>query len=175
MTVPPRLYAAFDLVDPRPDEHVLEIGCGRGVLGSLLCERLVAGHYTGVDRSATATDATTARLAEPIAAGRATVITSALADLTPPTVDRVVAVNVNVFWTGPAVRELEIVRAALRPGGQLQLIYGSDGGAAPRVDVTVALRGHLRAAGFEPALTTPSRRGVQVLRVVAQAGAQAGR
>jgi len=165
VTVPPRLVAAVALVDPAPDARVLEVGCGRGAAAALLLERLPAGHYTGLDRSATATAATTARIADAIAAGRAVVRTTALAEHAPETADIALAINVNAFWTGPASRELAVLAAALRPGGVLHLIYGSDGGAAPRTDVVDRLTGHLDAAGFVPEVAMPERGGVRLLHV----------
>jgi cyclopropane fatty-acyl-phospholipid synthase-like methyltransferase len=171
VTVPPRLLAAVALVDPAPDARVLEIGCGRGALAALLLERLPAGHYTGLDRSATATAATAARIADAIAAGRAEVLTTTLAEFRAEQVDLALAVNVNAFWTGPASRELAVLAAALRPGGVLHLLYGSDGGAAPRTDVVDRLTGHLDAGGFVPEVAMPEHGGVRLLHV--QAGRQA--
>ncbi|GAA4874659.1 class I SAM-dependent methyltransferase [Actinomycetospora straminea] len=166
MRVPPRLAAAVDLVDPAPDARVLEVGCGRGVAAALLVDRLPRGHYTGVDRSATATAATAARLD-----GRGEVHTTALAAFRPApgTVDLALAVNVNVFWTGPARPELAVLATALRPGGVLHLVYGSDGGVAPRGDVADRLTAHVEAAGFVAEVTTPTRRGVRLLHVRAAA------
>jgi len=162
--VPPRLAAAVALVDPAPDARVLEVGCGRGVAAALLLERLPHGHYTGLDRSAAATAATAARIADAVAAGRAEVRTTALAEHRPAPADVALAVNVNAFWTGAAERELAVLAAALRPGGALHLLYGSDDGA-PRTDVVDRLRDHLGAAGFVPGITTPERDGVRLLHV----------
>ncbi|MEJ2865148.1 class I SAM-dependent methyltransferase [Actinomycetospora flava] len=161
MAVPPRLAAAVDLVDPAPDARVLEVGCGRGVAAALLADRLPRGHYTGIDRSAAAAAATLAR------APAGTVVTTALAAFrpSPGAFDLALAVNVNLFWTGPAHAELAVLATALRPGGVLHLVYGSDGGAAPRTDVVDRLRDHLVAGGFAPEVTMPTRRGVRLLHV----------
>ncbi|GAA4925246.1 methyltransferase family protein [Actinomycetospora succinea] len=170
MTVPPRLLAAVDLVDPEPDARVLEVGCGRGVAAALLVDRLPRGHYTGIDRSATATAATAARLA-----GRGLVCATSLAAFEPDpgAFDLALAVNVNAFWTGPARAELAVLATALRPGGLLHLVYGSDGGAAPRTDVVDRLADHLAAGGFDPEIDVATRRGVQLLHVRAVRGDQA--
>lgn len=168
MRVPPRLVAAVEVVDPAPDARVLEVGCGRGVAAALLVERLPRGRYTGIDRSATATAATAARVPG------ATVRTTSLAAFSPApaSFDLALAVNVNVFWTGPARAELAVLAAALRPGGVLHLVYGSDGGGAPRTDVVDRLRSHLAAGGFVPEITQPARRGVRLLHVRAAYGDQ---
>ncbi|MFC5139728.1 methyltransferase [Actinomycetospora rhizophila] len=161
MTVPPRLVAAVELVDPAPDARVLEVGCGRGVAAALLLDRLPRGRYTGLDRSATATAATAARLA-----GRAFAVhTTPLALHRAEPADVALAINVNAFWTGPARAELAVLADALWPDGVLHLVYGSDGGAAPRTDVVDRLRDHLTAGGFVPEITTPERRGVRLLHV----------
>ncbi|WP_165825803.1 class I SAM-dependent methyltransferase [Actinomycetospora cinnamomea] len=165
MQVPPRLAAAVALADPAPDARVLEVGCGRGVAAALLVERLSAGHYTGIDRSATATAATAARITDAVAAGRATVRTEELADHVPTPTDVALAVNVNAFWTGPARRELAVLASALGAEGVLHLVYGDDGGKAPRTDVVDRLRGHLDAAGFVADVATPELRGVHLLHV----------
>jgi SAM-dependent methyltransferase len=164
--IPPRLQAAAELLDPGSDERVLEIGCGRGALASLLVDRV--GHYVGIDRSATATGAAARRIPAAIASGRAEVLTVALADLDPGArgpVDRVLAINVNVFWTGPATWELAILSALLSPGGTLDLVYGSDGGIEPRPDIADRLVAHLVDGGFPASAATVTRDGVTSLHV----------
>jgi trans-aconitate methyltransferase len=43
-----------ELLNPGPDDQLLEIGCGPGVAVGLLCERLVGGRIVAIDRSAAA-------------------------------------------------------------------------------------------------------------------------
>lgn len=161
MRVPPRLAAAVELVDPAPDARVLEVGCGRGVAAALLADRLPRGHYTGIDRSAVATAATAARLRS------GSVHTTSLVGFrpVPGAFDLALAVNVNLFWTGPARAEIAVLATALRPAGVLHLVYGSDGGAAPRTDVVDRLHAHLAAGGFVPEVALSARHGVRLLHV----------
>lgn len=161
MRVPARLAAAVSVLSPEPEARLLEVGCGRGVAAALLVERLPRGSYTGLDRSPVATAATAARV--PACA----VHTTSLAAFRPPpaSFDLALAINVNLFWTGPARAETAVLAAALVPGGVLHLVYGSDGGGAPRADVVDRLRDHLIAGGFTPEVTTPTRRGVRLLHV----------
>jgi protein-L-isoaspartate O-methyltransferase len=138
--VPDRNAWAVDLVDPQPGDRVLEVGCGPGVAAALVCDRLVDGRLTAIDRSATAVERTRRRLG----AGRATVEQSDLAGFDAPasSFDKAFAVNVNVFWTGPADAELAVLRSVLRRGGVIRLVYGgppSGGGRDVAPTVTAAL------------------------------------
>lgn len=122
--VPARLSWALDQLDPRPDAHVLEIGCGNGTLAALLGERLRQGRLTAIDRSATAIRAAHARNTAAIAEGRVVLQQASLADavLEDSRFDRAVAVNVNLFWRDPR-RELPRVQACLKAKGMLLLVY----------------------------------------------------
>jgi SAM-dependent methyltransferase len=164
--VPDRVRWAVELVDPRPDEQLLEVGCGPGVAAALLCARLTTGQLLAVDRSATAVERTRLRNAEHLAAGRLRVEQAALAGLAlpPGRLDQVLCLDVNLFWTGPAARELAVVHAGLRPGGRLHVLYGTGPTGADRVAPAVAAA--LTAAGFSPVevLTDPRGSGVTGVR-----------
>jgi SAM-dependent methyltransferase len=121
--VPARLRWAVDVLGAQPGERILEIGCGRGVAIELLCEGTDAGLVVGIDRSPAAIAAAEARNREHLASGRVRLLRSALAEAEfEERFDRVFAVNVNVFWLGPA-KELAAVRRVLAPGGRLFLFY----------------------------------------------------
>lgn len=148
--VPERLVRAVDSLDLRPDHRVLEVGCGRGVAAALVCERLQGGHLLGVDRSATAVAAAVARNAQHVHAGTATFRCAPLAELDPAALDpfdTMVAVNVNLFWVGPARAELDLLAGLLSPEGRLHLVYEPPGASQlPRM--TDRLLAHLDAAGW---------------------------
>ncbi|MEV4330509.1 class I SAM-dependent methyltransferase [Streptomyces sp. NPDC049597] len=124
-SVPQRLAWAVEQLDVRPDDRVLEIGCGPGVALDLVAGRLTTGTVTAIDRSAHAVDAARRRNRAHIADGRAEVRQLALAELPPDgdRFDKIFAVNVNVFWTSPADREVALLRGLLAPGGTLSLFY----------------------------------------------------
>lgn len=147
--VPERLRQAVDLLDPRPGERILEVGCGPGVAAALVCERLGPGTMLATDRSPTAVERTARRNADHVTSGRLAVEQVALADLAAPPVpfDKAFAVNVNMFWTSPAVLELAALGRALRPGGRLFLFYESAGPTAA-TRVVDAVTGALGGAGF---------------------------
>jgi len=121
-------WAVQRVVASRP-QAVLEIGCGPGVALRLLAEALPEARVIGIDRSAVAVDRARARLGELLTGGRVSVRQTAIADLDLPDmgVDVVLGVNVNVFWTSSAARELAVLRRVLRPGGVLHLVYEPPG------------------------------------------------
>ena len=76
-----------------------------------------------------------------LAAHPATVQHTDLAGLASPgrSFDKAFAVNVNVFWTGPAEAELDVLRRVLRPGGIVHLVYeGPPSGGGRDVAPSVA-------------------------------------
>ncbi|MER7455711.1 class I SAM-dependent methyltransferase [Micromonospora sp. NPDC126480] len=148
-TVPERLRWAVDRLDVRAGHRVLEIGCGRGVALALLGEVPEVARVVAVDRSASALRAAGQRNADLVAAGRAVLREGELAtvDLVGERFDRVLAVNVNLFWTGPATIELDRLAASLAPGGRLHLVYQPPD-AARAADLAVRLTDRLTAAGW---------------------------
>jgi SAM-dependent methyltransferase len=158
--IPDRIRWAVEVVDPRPGERVLEIGCGPGVAAALVCPRLTDGHLTAVDRSAVAVARTRQRNAEHLASGRLEVVRSELDTLDLQGMDKAFSVNVNVFWTTGATRELAALHRALRPGGRLYILYGSGPTGEDRVTPTIAasLAGH----GFGDVESIRSPHGVGV-------------
>lgn len=150
--VPARIRTAVNLLEVGPDQHLLEIGGGRGVAADLVCARLTTGRYVGIDRSPVAVRAAREHNGDHVRSGRARFEQHALAETDPAELgrfDAVFAINVNLFWTGPARRELDVVRRLLRPSGRLWLFYQTPAGP---VRVSGPLREHLTRAGFTPAI-----------------------
>ncbi len=148
--VPTRIRVAVDRLNPARDDRVLEVGCGPGVAMALLCERLVDGHVTGVDRSATALVRALRRLRRWLDAGGSDLKHSDLlrfhGDGRP--YDRVLAVDVNVFWTASAADEASRLRDLVADDGVVLLAFAPPGGGAdghPAGDRGAAALGH---AGF---------------------------
>ncbi len=107
------------MLDVRPSDEILEIGPGPGVAVELVCDRLVDGHITAVDRSATAVERTRRRNAEHIASGKAIVEQADVTDLAtdPRSFDKIFAINVNLFWLKPDGPQWSTVASLLRPAG----------------------------------------------------------
>lgn len=107
---PARIAWAVDLLEVAPTSAVLEIGCGPGAAAQLICPLVERGRYIGADRSRTAIAAALKRNGAHIEAGRASFLQTAFdaADHAPARFDRILAVNVNMFWTGDgaAVRDV---------------------------------------------------------------------
>lgn len=141
-TVPARISWAIELLDAGPDDHVLEIGCGPGVSVTELAARVAS--VTALERSVTALKRVRTRNEAAVADGRVVLQHGELATLTAlAAFDRALAVNVNVFWTGPATVECAALARALRPGGTLCLVYD-------RGDVGSAVADALARHGFAP-------------------------
>jgi ubiquinone/menaquinone biosynthesis C-methylase UbiE len=116
-----RLRSVVERLDLRPDDRVLEIGCGHGVAATLVCERLDRGHLTAVDRSAKMIEAATRRNAAYVEAGRAEFLVADLEDLGllgDRGFDKIFAVRVGFFHREPE-RARSLVEPWLAPGGEV--------------------------------------------------------
>jgi ubiquinone/menaquinone biosynthesis C-methylase UbiE len=122
--IPERYRWAVGLLNVRPNDHVLEIGCGRGQMIGLICERLVSGRVTAIDRSGKMVDAARRSSELHIASGKAEVLHQELLDARLPSAsfDKIFLFNINAFWMDP-VAELAEVRRLLKPGGSFQLFH----------------------------------------------------
>lgn len=166
-TIPDRIRWAVDVLDIHSDQRILEIGCGPGVAAGLVAERLTTGQMVAVDRSATAISRAAARNPTYIDTGRLTLLTTDLAgyEHTGPPFDTIFAMNVNVFWTGPADHEWATIDKLLRPGGSLFLFYGygpSDPATTGR-DITGSLQTRLSDLGYTPStISTPDKSSICV-------------
>lgn len=149
MPVPERLRWAVDTLAVRPDDRLLEIGCGRGVAVALVCPLLTEGRITAIDRSATAVEAARRRNAEHVASGHADLRLGTLEALELPghRFDKIFAVNVNHFWVRDASAELRLLRGLLAPGGALHLFYEPPS-ASRATELTAKLHPVLTGHGF---------------------------
>ena len=147
--VPERLRWAVETLAVQPGDRILEIGCGSGVAAAMVCERLVDGQIRAIDRSATQIERARRRNAMHLASGRLSLETVELADLDvgDASFDKVFAININLFWLGPATAELAVVRRALAPGGRLFLFYEAPGRERAR-EVVERASSVVQAGGF---------------------------
>jgi ubiquinone/menaquinone biosynthesis C-methylase UbiE len=119
-----RLRRIVEGLGLRPSDRVLEIGCGHGVAATLVCERLVGGAYTAVDRSPKMVEAARRRNEEHIAAGRAEFLVMALEalELGERRFDVIFAARVGLFHREPE-RARALAEPWLAPGGRLVVAY----------------------------------------------------
>lgn len=119
-----RLRSIVEQLDIRPDDRVLEIGCGHGVAATLVCERLEGGRLTAVDRSAKMVEAATRRNAAHVEAGKAEFLISSLEDLDlgDRHFDKVFAVRVGLFHRDPG-RARSLVERWLAPDGGVFVFF----------------------------------------------------
>jgi len=115
-----RLRAVVDGLGIRPDERVLEIGCGHGVAATFVCERLDGGRLTAVDRSPKMVEAAARRNADYVAAGTAEFLVMELEalELGERRFDTIFAVRVGLFHREPP-RARGLAEAWLAPGGRI--------------------------------------------------------
>lgn len=150
-----RLHWAVERLRLRPEDNVLEIGCGNGSALELVCEQLAGGSALGVDRSPVAIERARSRLAARLDSGQVELRQTDLdsVELDAGAFDTAFAVNVNLFWTWPATAELTKLRAALRPGAALHLVWEPpDEAEVARIGSTVGAA--LDAAGFGVTIAT---------------------
>ena len=153
-----RVRWAVETLAVQRGDRVFEIGCGSGVAAALICERLVEGRMLAIDRSRIQIERAGRRNAAHVASGRLSLEAVELADLAvgDARFDKVFAINVNLFWVGPATEELAVVRRTLAPGGTLFLFYEAPGPERARETVE-RLSAVLEAAAFaEPEILTPT-------------------
>jgi SAM-dependent methyltransferase len=144
-----RIAWAVDILAVRPDDAILEMGCGRGRAVQQVCEQLVKGLITAIDRSETMVEAARELNAPHIAKGRATILHADLldADLPAASFDKIFLININVFWMDP-VEELHIVRRLLRPEGRFYIFHQPPPGHDP-YEFAERFQLNLTANGFE--------------------------
>lgn len=113
-----RLRSVVEQMDIRPDDRILEIGCGHGVAATLICELLDGGCLTAIDRSEKMIEAASRRNAAYIEAGRAEFLVAALEEFDPGErrFDKVFAVRVGLFHREPE-RARDLAERWLAPGG----------------------------------------------------------
>ena len=143
-----RFTFALQALDLQPNDQVLEIGCGHGLMVAPVCAALGRGRLTAIDRSKTMIAAARKKNRAAVEAGKVEFQVAALteADFGRRRFTKILAINVNLFWLDPA-RELAVIRRILHPGGTLYLIFQPPGEAKGR-QVIAALKDKLKEHDF---------------------------
>jgi SAM-dependent methyltransferase len=136
--VPALGAAVLDLLDPKPGERILDLGCGDGVLTEKLAGR--GATVVGVDSSQSMVEAARARGLDVRVMNGETLAFAQEFDA--------VFSNAALHWMRDQDRVLEGVNRALRPGGRFVGEFGGHGNIAA---IQVAVRAVLERRGV-PAL-----------------------
>lgn len=119
-----RLAWAVDLMQIKPTDHILEIGCGAGKAIELITPLLTTGTVTGVDQSAAMIAKAAKNNEASIKNKKVLFLQQSFSDFKPglKKYQLVFAFDVNIFWKEP-LKELEIIKYILMPGGKLYLLH----------------------------------------------------
>lgn len=140
---------AVETLAVKPDDRVLEVGCGHGIAVSLICERLTSGTITAIDRSQAMIERAAESSRRHVDAGKAVFHATSLdqAGFGDERFDKIFAFNISVFWKQPA-HALAAVRTLLEPEGRLYLFRQPPAWKEPPDEFAAPLAEVLRAEGF---------------------------
>lgn len=129
----PTYRRAVALINPHPDDTILEIGFGTGALLTMLAPHLRGGMLAGVDPSPLMVRRARRRLARFAATVRLDLRLGSDQHLDWPeeSFSHVAALHSFQFWHDP-VKTLRSIKHSLRPDGQLTLILRSHAKRAPQ-------------------------------------------
>lgn len=145
---------ALELMALRPEDAVLELGCGSGRLIAQVAARAQRGFVAGIDPSALMVRHARFRNRRFIERGLLDLRCAASDDLSAwpaGRFDKIYALHVVYFWRRPE-RDLAEIHRVLRPGGRLVLGFcpnaRSARGAEPATCEVSRVEAWLHAAGF---------------------------
>jgi ubiquinone/menaquinone biosynthesis C-methylase UbiE len=129
-----RLRSIVEEMEMRPDDRVLETGCGHGVAATFVSERPGGGGLTAADRTRKMIAAATRRTAEHVDAGKPEFIVAALEDLDlgERRFAKISAMRAGLFHREPD-RAHRLAAPWLAPGGKARAFFDPPSrGLAPR-------------------------------------------
>jgi len=138
---------AAALLEVNPNDRVLEVGFGPGVIIQHLSELAPAGHVAGIDPSPEMLEQARARNAIAIKDGRVDLRRGSVESLpfADNTFDKALAINSMQVWP-EAATGLRAIRRVMRPGGRIALGFTQYSG-----QLNQGLEQPLIAAGFADA------------------------
>ena len=124
VAIPERYRWAINILDVKPDDTILEIGCGYGHSIALIAEVLTSGHLTAIDRSAKMVAAAAKANEKFINSGNLEILRVDLLENHLPAsyFNKIFLFNINVFWMDPR-DELAEIRRLLKPAGRFYIFH----------------------------------------------------
>jgi ubiquinone/menaquinone biosynthesis C-methylase UbiE len=128
-----------DLLEVGPNDRVLEVGFGPGVVIQRLSKLAVAGHVAGIDQSREMVEQARARNATAIQSGRVDLRHGSVERLPfdDNSFDKALAINSMQVWPD-AVAGLRDIRRVMKPGGVIALGFTPYSGQ-PNIGLTETL------------------------------------
>lgn len=119
-----RFIWAVSVLDIKPTDNVLEIGCGAGILAEQIANKLTTGKITAIDKSIPMIKMASGRNKIFIETGKATFIVTDFvkSGLYNAAFDKILGFNINLFWKN-STREFELIKTYLEPKGHLYIFY----------------------------------------------------
>jgi ubiquinone/menaquinone biosynthesis C-methylase UbiE len=145
----------IDLLEVAPDDRLLEVGFGPGVVIQRLAKVAAAGHIAGIDLSGEMVEQARARNATAVQSGRVELRHGSVQSLPfdDNSFDKALAINSMQLWPN-AVAALQEVHQVIKAGGSIALGFTPYSGQ-PKKGLTEALT----AAGFKQAHVVESDKG----------------
>jgi len=124
MAVNERFPWAVEVLNHKPSDHILEVGCGAGLLAEQIALHLKTGQITAIDRSAAMIKLAVKRNKYYIKKGVSIFHTAEFlkADLNGKQFDKIVAFNVSAFIKSHS-KELQLASTLLKHTGCLYLFF----------------------------------------------------
>ena len=119
-----RLYDwTIDLMDVRPTDRVLDVGCGNGKVVGLIAGISTEGFVAGIDYSEAMVQSARKLNADEIRSGRVEIVHSNVSAMLyeDESFDKVCAIETFYFWPDPALNLKEVWRV-LKPGGSVFVV-----------------------------------------------------
>jgi cyclopropane fatty-acyl-phospholipid synthase-like methyltransferase len=121
---PQRFVLAKEKIAVRKNDHILEIGCGTGILIHEIVKELVSGEIVGLDKSKSAIEKASKKNRTQIDDKKVRLISGELKNLkySRKKFNKIVSFNVNIFLKN-SVKEFRIMKEILNANGEIFVFY----------------------------------------------------